>query len=261
MSFLPVLQRAFAVILVGLLVAGCNLNSGGDLEEQKDPHFIRGKSRANSMDYVGAVEAFEDALEANPRNASAHFELGVLYETKMTEGHAAAIYHFEKFLKLRPASDMADVVRQHITACKLELAKTVSFALMSQEAQRTFDKLNSENTLLKQQVEQLRMQVTQQAALITSLTNQPAPQSTVWVTNATPPAATMQLQTTQLTRTATPERRTNAVPRLHTIKAGETLASIARKYGIALKDLQAANPGVNPKKLKVDQSITIPPKS
>ncbi|MEN9219935.1 MAG: LysM peptidoglycan-binding domain-containing protein [Thermostichales cyanobacterium GMQP_bins_62] len=44
----------------------------------------------------------------------------------------------------------------------------------------------------------------------------------------------------------------------HTIRAGETLGSIASRYGISLQDLQAANPQVNSQRLRVGQRLTIP---
>ena len=39
----------------------------------------------------------------------------------------------------------------------------------------------------------------------------------------------------------------------------ETLAAIARKYGISLNSLVAANPGLNPKKMRVGQTLNLPP--
>ena len=44
----------------------------------------------------------------------------------------------------------------------------------------------------------------------------------------------------------------------YTIKAGDTLSSIANKLGIPLNDLLAANPGVQPEKLQVGQVIKLP---
>jgi LysM repeat protein len=59
------------------------------------------------------------------------------------------------------------------------------------------------------------------------------------------------------TATRTVATRT-AKARTHTVAAGETLASIARKSGVSLTALQAANPGVTPKKLKVGQVLNVP---
>lgn len=44
----------------------------------------------------------------------------------------------------------------------------------------------------------------------------------------------------------------------HRVRAGETLSSIARRYGITLNALRAANPGVDPRRLLVGQRIRIP---
>jgi len=49
-----------------------------------------------------------------------------------------------------------------------------------------------------------------------------------------------------------------AKPRTHTVAAGETLAAIARKSGVSLIALQAANPGITPKKLHVGQVLNLP---
>ncbi len=44
----------------------------------------------------------------------------------------------------------------------------------------------------------------------------------------------------------------------YVVVSHDTLAKIAKKNGITLKALEAANPGVNPSKLKVGQKLTIP---
>jgi LysM repeat protein len=46
----------------------------------------------------------------------------------------------------------------------------------------------------------------------------------------------------------------------YTIKSGDSLAKIARANGVSLSDLEAANPGVDPKRLKVGQKINLPTK-
>lgn len=42
------------------------------------------------------------------------------------------------------------------------------------------------------------------------------------------------------------------------VKAGDTLFSIAQSHGTTLEKLQAANPGVDPKKLQVGQVLKLP---
>src|ERR1700729_1261080 len=109
-------------ILLALLAGGCFPSGDSPLDEQKEPHFLAGKNLATQMDYQGAIDSFEKALDVNPRSASAHFELACLYESKsQPPDPAAAIYHYDRFLKLAPKSDMAEVVRTHINSCKMEL--------------------------------------------------------------------------------------------------------------------------------------------
>jgi len=47
----------------------------------------------------------------------------------------------------------------------------------------------------------------------------------------------------------------------HTIVKGDTFATLATKYGVSSKAIQAVNPGVDPRRLKIDQKIKIPAKT
>lgn len=77
-----------------------------------------------------------------------------------------------------------------------------------------------------------------------------APQPPVGVTSAPPvPAPIVPVAPTA---PATGETRE------YVIASGDTLGALAHKNGISLKTLMEANPGVNPKKLKVGQKIQIP---
>jgi LysM repeat protein len=66
------------------------------------------------------------------------------------------------------------------------------------------------------------------------------------------------MPTASATASARPAPPKTAKPRTHTIAAGETMAAIARKSGVSLTSLQAANPGVTPKKLHVGQVLNLP---
>jgi LysM repeat protein len=47
----------------------------------------------------------------------------------------------------------------------------------------------------------------------------------------------------------------------YTVKSGDSLSKIAKKSGVSLKALEAANPGVDPAHIKVNQKLKIPAKS
>jgi LysM repeat protein len=53
----------------------------------------------------------------------------------------------------------------------------------------------------------------------------------------------------------TPAKET---PRTHTVVAGETAVRIARRYGLPLDALMAANPGLEPRRMRVGQVLNIP---
>src|SRR5690349_10085580 len=108
MSYSAKLARAALPLLCSVLLTGCFPSPQGQLDEEKEPHFLAGKARFNAMDYQGAIEAFEKALDANPNSGAAHFELGCLCEQNLADP-AEAIYHYDHYLKLRPNAANAEI--------------------------------------------------------------------------------------------------------------------------------------------------------
>jgi LysM repeat protein len=268
------LRTGMIIVLVGL-GCGCGNLFRTSSDEQKDPHYLTGKNRLTSLDFKGASDAFEQALEANPRSASAHFELGFLYEQKLTN-YAAAIYHFEQFLNLRPQSEHAEFIRQHIIASKQELARTVPMGPTTPTMQRDLARLAEENLRLRQQIDLLNRRVAEltnavQTAMSTSpppLTpTAPAAPHTTAPSVATPPPAAGASNTSSITReatapapTTTPVAASRASAKSYTVQRGDTMAQIARKQGVKLTSLQEANPRVDSRRLRPGQVLVIPAK-
>ncbi len=269
MSLRSVLLRLVMAALLALGASGCFPLSDGPTDEEKDPHFLAGKSRLSSMDYDGAIAAFENALISNPKSAAAHVELGLLYEEKKND-YAAAIYHFERHLALRPESNLAETVKQHILACKLELARTVPFALVNRQVQDELRRLNTRNSELHDQVEQLKAQLVDQAAAFSNQLAQATQAAAQVAAQAASPSPREPERAEPERRSRTPERATvidiyrpppargTTAPRTHIVRSGETLASISRRYNVRLSSLQAANPRLDPRRLKPGDIVTIP---
>src|ERR1041385_3823282 len=118
MSLLSRCAQAFG--LLALILSGCAPPTDTAQDEQKNPHYQAGKERLSALDYKGAVECFERAIEENPRSALAHYELGVLFDQHEND-YAAALYHYKKALTLRPNGYPADNIKYRIPACKQEL--------------------------------------------------------------------------------------------------------------------------------------------
>ena len=251
MQFKTASCALFAVLVFGLGMCGCLPSGHSQLDEEKESHFLAGKARVNSLDYQGGLECFEKAIEANPRSALAHFEAGLLCE-KYKQDHAAAIYHFERFLEFRRDSVYADVVRQHIQACKQELARSVSLLPITQSLQKQFEQLSQENRMLREEVEAWRtrahIQNTAEGAPAASSGGSPSALS----------AATPRNSLSSSTNSWTRSIAMTAGARTHTIKSGDTAVSIARKYGVKVDVLLAANPKLNARRLQIGQSVIVP---
>ncbi len=246
---------ALAAVLI--TVNGCLPSDSSPLDEEKEPHFVLGKSKVNAMDYTGAVEAFGESLEANPRSAAAHFQLACLFDQKESDP-AAAIYHYQEFLRLDPKADNAEVIQQRIYSCKQQLAADVLPLPSAPAAQKQLEDLAEKNRQLQDENEKWRAYYAAQLAAQKNpsppLQNNSAPAGSLTPDDV----STAPANPTPNTPT-TPAHPTAAKPRTHAIAAGETLAAIARKSGVSLAALEAANPGVTPKKLRVGQTLNLPP--
>ena len=155
MSFWGKLNFCLPVALLLLAVNGCAPSESGPLDDEKEPHYVLGKGRVNAMDYAGAIEAFNEALEVNPRSAAAHFQLACLFDTKSSEP-AAAIYHYQEFLRLNPKADNAEVIRQRIYSCKQQLAADVLPLPSAPAAQKQLEDLAEKNRRLEDEVQKWR---------------------------------------------------------------------------------------------------------
>ena len=257
MKFLVWLFRFMLAIVVCASLNGCMPPGQSQMDDEKEPHFIEGKRAVNSMDYNGAIDEFEKAVEANPRNASAHFELGWLYEEKATEPDpAAAIYHYQQFLKLRPTADTAEAVKQRIVNCKQDLAKAVLPLPSAPGIQHDMEQLIEENKQLRAEVEQWRAyyqtQTNRQAQASAPVQQAQPVQSAPAVSN--PPASNPVRSNEATARNSSPR----SSGRTYKVQGGDTLAAISRKFNVRLEALAAANPGLDARRLKVGQTVNIP---
>lgn len=243
-------------LVLALSMSGCLPASQGEMDEEKEPHFLEGQGAIKSLDFKGAIEEFEKSLEVNPRNSRAHAQLGWLYEEKESDP-AAAIYHYEKYLKLRPDSHNAEVIRQHIVNCKQDLAKTVLPLPITPGMQRQFDQVQDEIKRLKEENEQWKAAYAALRAQIP--TNPPAMAITTQARGATVGVSSATSNASPPTVSSNPGSRLTISSRTHLVQPGETPAAIARKYGVRLEALLSANPTLEPRRMRAGQTLKIPP--
>ena len=255
------------------------------VDEEKDPNFIEGRNHLNMMDYKGALESFERAVQANPRNAAAHFELGVLYQDRMNDPLSAA-FHYQKHLQLRPKSEYAEAVKPRLVACKMDVAKSFNPIVINDQVHKDLAKLTNELSLARQHLDTLRAQLAAKPMVVTQwmkftvtnppvyvyVTNSPQQQQTAARTVTTNIAPAPRPAVTNPAPRVTPlppanvarrmeqraAQQTRGIIRTHTIRSGETMSSVARRYGLSLQRLQAANPGVDPRRMRAGQTLNIP---
>jgi LysM repeat protein len=258
--FRPVWQYAIALLLC-LAVNGCFPAGDSQLDEEKEPHFLTGRNRASAMNFPGAIESFEKALEVNPHSASAHFELGWLYEK---EGDpAAAIYHYQRFLRFRPGSEKADLVQSRIKYCKAELATSVSALGPMPQAGHDYERLMLENRDLKALL--LQWQTSAAASHLTAPASPPVESPAPVHESPTQAPQTVRVESRPPGSASTVASGTppavHLVPvslRTYTVRSGDTPSAIARKCGVSVNSLLAANPQVRPTRMQPGQVLTLP---
>ena len=188
----------------------------------------------------------------------------VLYEEKVPDP-AAAIYHYKRYLKLNPNASNADNIKQRIEGCKQQLAADVMGLPSSSAAQQQLEKLVEQNRDLLQQVDQLQDTVRQwnayYASQLAARSNSPPQNISIAPQNPGPAPDALSAQPA-VTADSTPIKPTppkSTRPRTHTVVAGETAVGIARKAGVKLSALEAANPGMNPARIRAGQVLNLPP--
>lgn len=245
-----------------LVWCGCWPSATAPLDEQKESNFLAGKARVQDRDYEGAIEAFEKALEVNPHSASAHFELAVIHDQHKAD-YAAALYHYEKARRLRPQAYPADIARDRVEVCKRELAKTVTQTPTMEYLQREIDRLSQENQRLRQAVQEWQDYYHGRATRLPGGWSNAAPG---WAAGVTSPVVAVAPETLRIPSAGTGAARFPASPppataaRTHKVVERDTLSKIAARYGVSLSALRAANPRVDERRLRVGQTLVIPPK-
>ena len=302
--------RLLLSLFLAFSFAGCSQFKRSGIADEKDPHFLDGKRRVSGLDYAGAIEAFERALQSNPNNAAAHFELGLIFEGRAND-QAAAIYHFQKYQNLYTNSPKSELVTQKINYAKRTLATQHAPALVNRTVQHQLEQLVATNEFYRNRLLVLEAEIARGPRYITNyVTNyfsvdkeESRSRSMTWPTKEVeappqtvqtddpPPrteiksaqAAVKQAPAVDSTpktlptgssknlagsseprsssrSTRTPKRAEPApTTRTHRVAPGDTMQVLARRYGISVAELKAANPGMG-NGTRAGQTLNIPAK-
>lgn len=263
-SVRPPLALLLCVLFAG---AGCDQLRPGDTDERREANFQAAYNLGLQGLADDAIKAFYRALEANPHNATAHRELGQIYYERKHD-FIMAIYHLRRCQQIKTARNDRDAndysVEETIKQSKLQLAIEFNGQIGRQQAQSQVDDLKRRNGELEATIARLSQQLGRYAQA-----NPGGPAPTSPNQGVAPSKAPNEVQRTE---TANPNRpgitkpepiaaKPSASPRTHVVKSGETPAVIARQYGLTTTQLMAANKGVDARRLRPGQSLSLPEKT
>ena len=157
-SVAGVTHRGVSFLATGLLVLllfyGCDPHGRIDLPETDETMFKRGQQFLRSQQNQLALESFLKLVDKRGGDApESHFEAGRIYLSHLKDPYAA-IYHFRRYLQIKPNSQQAPMVKQMIETAMKESLKGLPGNAMSAEVDRLdlldmIERLKSENADLR----------------------------------------------------------------------------------------------------------------
>lgn len=224
---------------VGLFCAGgCRPGvSGADEREWRHPAMQRARTEAEAGRRTEAARLYRELLGRRPDMARAHLELALLLDDR--EGDVLeAVYHYRRYLELRPTTEKREMIQQRIAAAVAALGGGTTNGLAARVRA-----LADENAALRVRVHNLQTQLARGRSRQEQGGERTADAALAAVTA---PALPMQ-----------PAVRT------HRVEPGETLSRIAaRVYGDAgrWREIFEANREVlrSPQDLRVGQVLVVP---
>jgi len=220
--------------LLGVAAAVCAVFALAGCDRFFEDHSRQALAMADQKyaegDYQGALQYYEDAIDGTPATADVHYKLALLFDDKL-KNPLAAMYHFQRYLDLKPDGPHAKDAGNFMNEDELKLMASLSHgAFMSQEDAA---RLKNDNLALRKQLDQLRGSP---RPLISSDNPQPG---------------------------GTPGETVSGGGTTYVVLSGDTLASIARKFyknPARWKDIEKANYGKlkGSSKLKPGMILVIP---
>jgi len=119
--------RFMILILVAMSagVSGCAKSVGAlDADDERDPAMEHASRLERSNDFGGAVRAYQDALDQKPELVKAHLKLALLYDD-YENNYLRAIYHYERYLELRPESEKHADIQELIRLARVNYAASI----------------------------------------------------------------------------------------------------------------------------------------
>ncbi|MCX6967564.1 MAG: LysM peptidoglycan-binding domain-containing protein [Verrucomicrobia bacterium] len=233
------MKRLVLVIAAALVFSGCDQM----LQNKSERSFAQAEQKYALQDYPEAVLLYEASLDGTPKTAEIHYKLGLIYEEKIN-APVSAIHHFQRYLEMAPKGAHAREAHKFLKEDQFKLSATLGngATIPQEEAKRI------KNSNLELQKKLLELKEELEAAKKAN-----ASPKTAGGKGAASPSKPEQTQKPIL-----PGART------YTVKQGDTLAAISRKFynnnSAHWKKIQTANFGSmeGTAKLKAGMVLMIP---
>lgn len=239
---------ALLSVLSLIALSGCRPNVARlDSAEFRDPMIRKAHMKRQEGDKEGAMQCLTRAIDRKPRLAQAHLALGDLYD-HYKKDYLLAIYHYQRYLDLRPQTEKRKMIEDMIERAKLGYGATLSGPYATLEARTQV--LQKENIKLRNSIRQLRLNLADALKI--------PPQKTD--TDVEPENATIGISDVNQTIEAQIAGTSNDV---YYVRKGDTLSKIAGdlygdhdKWNIIYK-ANRENIG-NAQKIRIGQALIIP---
>ncbi|OUX36710.1 MAG: hypothetical protein CBE26_04810 [Kiritimatiellaceae bacterium TMED266] len=213
-----------------ILLAGCNDEElSQDEREEKIERVVEARLFMETGQYAEAEKSFKKALEENPTIARPHLDLATIYQQHIIN-YVHAIYHYDRYLELRPKSEKKVLIEQQ----RIKVAQMLANTLLQNTPQ--VKTLVEENNTLKKELVSLRRSASQVQSARSNVTTAPS-------------------------STETPLPKSSVS--IYHVEPGDTLSKIAKKFyndsGKWDRIYQANRDALqSPSGIRVGQTLVIP---
>ena len=122
------------VCAVLVLAAGCNPVGRRDARERNNQIVAQAYEKMDAGAFREAARLFREALDAYPTLARPHLDLALILHDHRRD-YVRAIYHYERYLELRPATEKADMIRMRVGQARAALVASYGGASEPPEAE------------------------------------------------------------------------------------------------------------------------------
>ena len=252
------------LILSVILCCACSSSNLSTVEESEERQFLLAKDFQSQGRYDDALITYLGLISVRRESPESHLEAGYIYLQSLKDP-IRAIYHFDRYLDLKPESKRIVQVKQLIETAKLEFLRQLPAKPFQVEVDRMnlleiIKKLKEENAELKVKYNQalLRIKSIQGEMSIdhvTTLPNELLSSQEIITQNETYDS----LNSFDNLESIDPRE----VPKSYNVQPGDTLSKISQKfYGTANRwnDIYQANRDIltTARSLREGQELLIP---